>query len=174
MRAKPVVTNAHTFDFDDTLIKSDVKTLLYRDGKLIKSLTPAEYNVYKKQPNDTFDMSDFDDPTLIEQAKKYIMWPLLEKYDKENNSMIYILTARHNEAKIPIFEFITKNGIKNVPIENIFTIGDNKGLINIPVEKRKVMEIIAKQHLITYFYDDNIETIEFIKNIPGLKAYLVE
>ena len=174
MRAKPVMLNAHIFDFDDTLVKSDVKTHIYRNGKLFKSLSPAEYNVYQKQPEDTFDMSDFDNPDLIALAETYIMWPLLEEYDRKNDSVLYILTARHKEARIPIFDFITKRRIKNLPMERIFAVGDNLGAINIPLEKRKVLEIISKQHLSTNFYDDNDETIEFVKDIPKLNAFLVE
>ena len=140
MRAKLVT--ATIFDFDDTLIKSKAKAYLYRNNKLIKSLTPNEYHHYKKQPDDIFDMSDFDDPNIILKAQTYIMWPLLEQLDKTSNVHLYILTGRHEEAKEPIYQFIISKGIKNIPFENIYTIGDNEGVINIPLEKRKILEII--------------------------------
>jgi len=171
MRAKTVNSTSHIFDLDDTLIKSDVKTHVYRNGKFFKSLNAAEYNVYKKQPGDTFDMSDFE---TLNGAVTHIMWPLLEKYDKENNSVLYILTARHEIVRQSIYDFLIENGIRHLPIENIFAIGDNEGEIDIPREKRKVLEIISKQHSENNFYDDNFETIEFIRDIPNIRAYLVE
>lgn len=171
MRAKPINSIAHVFDLDDTLVKSDVKTHVYRDGRFLTSLDAAQYNIFKKQPGDTFDMSDFE---TLDGAITYIMWPLLEKYDKQNDSTLYILTARHSVVRPHIYNFLLKNGIKNLPIERIFTIGDGEGGINIPLEKRKILEVICKQHFVINFYDDNIQTIEFVKNIPGLNAYLVE
>ena len=173
MRAKPVMPTAYVFDFDDTLIKSDVKTHVYRDGQFFKSLSAEEYNTYQKQSNDTYDMSDFDNPALIADAETYIMWPLLEKYDK-NEFDIYILTARHPEAIVIIHNFLITHGIKNLPIENIFAVGDNLGLIDIPIEKRKVLELVAKEYTTVNFYDDNIATVDFVKDIPNLFAYLVE
>ena len=174
MRAKSVKSTSHIFDFDDTLVTSDVKTHIYRNGNLFKSLTPAQYNVYQKHPDDTFDMSDFDNPELIADAETYTMWPLLEKYDKENDSVLYILTARHPEARDAIYNFLISHSIKNLPRENIFAIGDNIGAIDIPFEKRKVLELISKQHSRNNFYDDNIETVDYVKDIPDLFAYFVE
>ena len=175
MRAKQVKSISHIFDFDDTLVKSDVKTHVYdRSGQYVKSLTPAEYNLYKKRPGDTLDMSDFDNPALIADAETYIMWPLLEKYDQENDSVLYILTARHASARDAIYNFLINKGINNLPMENIFAVGDNVGAINIPLEKRKVLELITKQHSTNNFYDDNVDTIDYVKDIPHLFAYFVE
>jgi len=174
MRAKPVKSTAHIFDFDDTLITSDVKTHLYRNGKFVKSLSAADYNVYKKQPGDVLDMSDFENPVIIMNSKKHIMWPLLEEYDRKNDSELYILTARHEAARIHIHTFLVTNGIKNLQLENILCVGDNQGKIDIPVEKKIVLEVLAKQHSFSNYYDDNLDTIEFVKYIPNLNAYLVE
>ena len=48
------------------------------------------------------------------------------------------------------------------------------GRYDIVIEKRKVLELITKQHSANNFYDDNIETINYVKDIPNLFAYFVE
>jgi len=174
MRAHPVIKESHIFDFDDTLAQSDAKTYLYRNGKFVRSLTPAEYHRYKKRPEDTFDVSDFQNPEIILNSRTFTMWPLLSELDKRDDVDIYILTARHEAAREPIFQFVRKKGIKNLPKEHIFAIGDGEGNIDIPSEKRKVLETITRQYPKNNFYDDNDETIDFVEDIPNLKAYLVE
>lgn len=162
------------FDFDDTLITSDAKSHLYRNGKYIRSFTPKEFHQYKRKTNDTFILSEFEDPYFILNAKTYIMWSYLVELDKRKNIDIYILTARHEKAKKSIYNFLKSKNIKNIPLKHIYTIGDEKAKIHIPLEKRKVLEILTKQYSINNFYDDNIETINFVKNIPNLNSYLVE
>lgn len=174
MRAKLINQTATIFDFDDTLIKSNAKIYIYRNGKFTKSLTPSDYHHYKKNPNDVFDTSDFDDVNIVLNAQTYKMWPLLEQLDKISNINLYILTGRHEKAKKIIYQFIVHKGIKNLPFENIYAVGDEKGVVNIPLEKRKVLEIISTQYSTINFYDDSYETIELVKDVSGLFAYFVE
>jgi len=42
------------FDFDDTLVKSNSKVFLIRNGEK-KEMTPGEFAIYKKKPGDEFD-----------------------------------------------------------------------------------------------------------------------
>jgi len=174
MRAQPIIKEAHIFDFDDTLAKSEALTHLYRNGEFVRSLTPQEYHLYKKQPEDEFDNSEFEDPYLILKAVPYIMWPLLEELDQRDDIHNFILTARHEEAKDPIYQFLISKGIRRLPKSRIYTIGDGIGVIDIPTEKRKVLEVLTPQYSKTSFYDDNVETIEFVKDIPNLNSYVVE
>lgn len=174
MRAKLINEIATVFDFDDTLIKSNAKIYIYRNGKFIKSLTPRDYHHYKKKANDIFDTSDFDDLNIILNAQTYKMWSLLEQLDKTLNVNLFILTGRHQKAKKIIHQFLVSKGIKNLPFKNIYAVGDKKGVIDIPLEKRKVLEVISKQYSIINFYDDSYETINLVKDIPELNAYFVQ
>ena len=115
MRAIPVPTKAVVFDFDDTLVKTDAKVYIYKDGRRIKSITPEEFNTYILKPGETQDLSDFTDPRIIMNARPYKMWPALKNIVTarkmgRSSSDIFILTARSPEAQIPIHNFLERNG----------------------------------------------------------------
>lgn len=50
----------HVYDFDDTLVKTNTKIILIKADGLHKELSSHEYAVYKPQPGDKFDFSNFD------------------------------------------------------------------------------------------------------------------
>lgn len=178
MRARTVYSKAYVFDFDDTIVKTDAKIDVYRNGAFIKSLTPKEYNLYEPNPNYTLDFSDFNDGELILNAKKFKMWPVIKnvsdaiKADR-STSEIYILTGRSSDAKTYIYNFLKDNGIK-INIKNIFTIGDKRKYISIPKEKVKILKQLVEEYDIVYFFDDSPENIALANTVKGIKTRLVE
>ena len=178
MRPRSVRPKAYVFDFDDTLVKTQAQVHVLRDGKKIKSLTPEEYNVYKEEPGETFDMSDFADPRIIFGAEKYKSWAELENVDRaikfgKANAVIYILTARAPAAQIPIHTFLKRNNI-TIPLNNVITIGNDKGKwVNIPEEKEKVLKVLAGMYDV-YFFDVSEDNIKMATKIPGVNARLID
>lgn len=181
MRAKLVTKNistAYCFDLDETLIKTKARIHVYRNGAHFKSMTSKEYNFYAKSPNDVLDFSEFSNGDLILSAKKYIVWPVLQKVNKailedRSDSDIYILTGRSNIVKPYIYEFLKINGIR-IRLDNILTIGDDKGKVNIAEEKRKKLKQLTWKYDEVIFFDDDTKNIELAKSIPGVKTKLVE
>lgn len=178
MRARTIFSRAYCFDLDDTLIKTPAKIHIYRNGVFIQSLTPKQYNFYKKHKNDKLDFSEFIDGEMILNAKKYKMWPVLKNVSdairqKRTTSQIYILTARDKSVKSYIYEFLKNNGI-DIDLENIITLGDNKGHFDIADEKRRILKILKEKHDEIIMFDDNPKTIELAASIPGIKTRLVE
>jgi len=178
MRAKRVPIKAHIFDFDNTLVKTDAKVHVYKDGKRIKSMTPEEYNTYEKASDEILDMEDFKDPRLILKAKKYKMWPALQniysaKEQGRSNSDIYILTARSWHVIDSIHNFLIRNGI-NIPIENIIAIGDDEGNIDIAEEKKRELEKIRDKYSSAMFYDDSPENIKLASEVGGIGTRLID
>ena len=175
MKAKFVNSIAFVFDFDDCLIKDTAKSHLYRNGKYIKSFTPDQFHHYIKKPNEEFDFSEFNNPKEI-KANKGPIWNLLVKQDNLNKHELFILTSRHKEAKPLIYDFIIKNGIKNLPIENIYCVG-NQDLQSYQIPGRK-KEIIIKYlqpvYDKIYVYDDNDLTINNLNDIPKVYPILVK
>ena len=72
------MNKAYCFDFDETLVTTDAKIHVYRNGAHFAEMNSKEYNFYKHHPKDKLDFSDFEDPELILSAKKYKMWPVIE------------------------------------------------------------------------------------------------
>ncbi len=50
----------HVYDFDDTLVKTDTKIILVKADGTREELSSHEYAVYKPQPGDKFDFTNFD------------------------------------------------------------------------------------------------------------------
>jgi len=180
MRAKTVnrKTKAYIWDFDDTLVKTDAKVHVYKAGKFLKSLTPEEFNFYQKAEDEEIDVSEFKDPRIILKAKPYKMWPALQNMDAaikqgRSTSEIFILTARSAIAKIPIWTFFRRNGI-DIPEDHIITIGDDKGEINIPEEKRKILQSLADKYDDITFFDDNPENIKIAQKISKIRTRLID
>lgn len=168
---------AYIFDFDETLVTTDAKIHIFKNGVYKTDISPKEYNEYKPQRGETFDFSDFDDPDLIFNAKKYKAWPILENIyksikEKESISSIYILTARNKAVKFAIYEFLKNNGII-ININNILTISNNN-LINIPEEKYKRLKYLSQKYDEIIFFDDDIYNLSMAKKIPNVKTYLIE
>ena len=165
MRAKTVPAKAYIFDFDDTIVKTDAKVYVLVNGKKVKSLTPTEFNNYSLQSGESYDVSDFTDPRIILNAKKYKLWPALENISNakkmgRSNSDIYILTARSKKAQIPIHTFLERNGI-DIPLDQVITIGvDSPGDQDIAGNKEKVLRELKKKYVDIIFFDDSEENIE--------------
>lgn len=137
--------NAYIFDFDYTLVITNNKLYIIKNDKRIKVLDRNTSKNYKLKSGETFDFSEFTNPYFIEKAKPYLMFNTLLKLDLNislnvENIDIYILTARDESCKIPIHKYFYRHGIKNLPKNHIFTIGDNKGEINVPYEKGLILK----------------------------------
>ena len=58
------------FDIDDTLIKSSAKIIvLDKQSKIVKKLTPAQYNTYVRKDGEYFSYDEFDNEKILNNAK---------------------------------------------------------------------------------------------------------
>jgi len=179
MRAKKVPAKAYIFDWDDVLVKTRAKIHIYKDGKKIKSLTPAEFNTYKLQSGEVLDVSEFSDPRFIINARKFRLWPALENISNakkmgRSSSDIFILTARSEKSQIPIHNFLEKNGIE-IPLENVITIGFDDGREHdAAIAKEKVLRELKEEYADIMFFDDSEENIQLASKIGGIKTRLID
>jgi mRNA-degrading endonuclease YafQ of YafQ-DinJ toxin-antitoxin module len=172
MRAKTIHNTCVVFDLDDTLIKSEGLVYVYKNDKFIKTLTSQEFSNYRKKSDEILDFSDFRDGSLIVNALKYKAWPTLQKLYNDNIE-IYILTGR-NELLQPHIHKLLKNNKINIKLDHIITIGDNRGDINIALEKKKILKKMSKYYDKIFFFDNDKINIKLASTIPGLKTKLIE
>ena len=178
MRAQTVFKTAYVFDFDNCLVVTDAEIKIYRNGAFYKSLNSKEYNDYEYNPKDKLDFSEFNDGELILNAKPYKVWHVIKNISDEikkgrKTASIYILTARSMPLRPYIYKFLISHGIQ-IEIENILTIGDNVGKINISEEKRKALTALKTEYDYVLFYDDDPNNIAIAKSVPGIITRLVE
>jgi len=176
MRAKTVPYKAVVFDFDETLVQTNAKIHVYKNNKKIKSLTSYEFNTYIAKSGETLDFSDFNDPLFVLSATKYKMWPALENiYFKtsngQENTNIYILTARTSNIVGSIYTFLKRNNII-IPETNIIAVGGDSA-IDIAKLKGKILKELKEKYMSILFYDDSVKNIKLASQL-GINAILVD
>ena len=140
------------FDFDDTLVKSNSKVFLVRNGKR-KEMTPGEFAIYKKKPGDEFDFSEFD--RVIEPKQIKAMFKVFKNIYKASGSRrLTILTAR--AAYKPVRKFLKDVGFTDV---YVVALGDAN-----PQKKADWIESQIKKG-----YDDILFLDDSPKNVSAVK-----
>ena len=142
------------FDFDDTLVKSNSKVFLVRNGKR-KEMTPGEFAVYKKKPGDEFDFSEFD--RVIEPKQIKSMFKVFKNIYKASGSRrLTILTAR--AAYKPVRQFLKDVGFTDV---YVVALGDAN-----PQKKADWIESqIKKGYDDILFLDDSSKNVRVVKKL---------
>ena len=113
------------FDIDDTLFHSKSKVLVKKDGKTVKELEPAEYNVYKLEPGETYDFSQFRSSKIFYDTARPI-----ETVFKLAKRMIAQFGKYVNKKTIPslIKKITFDKKVVNEDV-NIVLVGKNGGFI---------------------------------------------
>jgi FMN phosphatase YigB (HAD superfamily) len=157
------------FDLDDTLIISDakIKVLDVETGKVIKELTPAQYNYYVQKGNTMLNFDDFKDFGILKKAKltKYM---LLLKQEYKKGTHICILTAR--EKSDMIRNFFLYHGIDINP-QLVIAIGDPKWNLygaTVAEKKKDALERLVNLGYNDFtFFDDNEDNLKIAKSIES-------
>lgn len=94
------ISSLTIFDIDDTLFTTDTQVHVVKGGKRIKSLTPAEFNVYKVKNGESLDFSDFRSAEVFQKTAKPIATvfktakAIISRFSAFANKKIVIVTAR--------------------------------------------------------------------------------
>lgn len=187
----------YAFDLDDTLIRSESKVELYRDGQHIE-LTPAEFAQYVKQEGDVLDFKQFQD--IIGEFDKIAIKPMLEYFtEKLQESLINpnihvgIVTARQQvnfQSVLDFFDFYFRymEGISHQMTQKLLSHIEFKGLNSSdPEAKKEYVEGYITGEKVNqpgidevHFFDDSLRNVKAVYSLsieyPHTKifTYLVE
>lgn len=150
------------FDVDDTLLKSNAKISVIKDGETIKKLTPAEFNFYKLKPGEDFNFKEFRSYEALLESTFLPFWKTLKReYNKGTH--IGILTARENGDMFKKF-FLT-HGI-DIKDELIFTTGDSDYSGSVEQRKTQAIERLINVGYKTFvFFDDSEANLKKVKEM---------
>jgi FMN phosphatase YigB (HAD superfamily) len=164
------------FDLDDTLIVSSAKiqVLDIKTGKVIKSLTPAEFNYFKPSKKHSLSFVEFEDIEILKKASFIIH--VLEKLQRFYHSGIHvsIVTARSDSKMIR--EFFLINGIDIHP-DLVIAVNDPKlGFKGSVAERKKeaIHRLVEEGYSEFVFFDDNEENLALAKEVEKEKNVKVE
>ena len=148
---------AFVFDYDETLATTECRILVRSKGnaefgnwnKIVKKLTPSEYNTYNIKDDCYYDFSEFSSPDFIHNANPTKLIELAkEVYDEGHN--VFVITARSDDVSSAIASFLAGFDIKPVSIHCVGGPIEDGLKVDIALEKRKVLETIKEIHDLVY------------------------
>jgi hypothetical protein len=164
------------FDMDDTLIISAamIQVLDINTGKVIKSLTPAQFNFFKPNKKTSLSFSEFEDYEILKKSKFIveILNKLLNYY--KSGVHVSIVTARSNSDMIR--RFFLENGIDIHP-DLVIAVNDPKYAFTGSVAQRKkqaLLELVEQGYSDFIFFDDNHDNLILAKEIEKEKDVKVK
>jgi len=154
------------FDIDDTLVNTDTRVNVVRDGKIIKQLNSHDFTHYKLQPGESFDFGAFKDAREFFTKARPIPGMIKQlKQDIATGNRVIMLTARSDFNDRDVFlDTFRRFGIDMDKV-HVYRAG-NLAIKAATEEKKKIIlkHLLGKEHFDKLImYDDSV---------PNLNAFL--
>jgi GNAT superfamily N-acetyltransferase len=154
------------FDIDDTLVNTDTKVNVVRDGKVTKQLNSHDFTHYKLDPGESFDFGAFRDAREFFTKAKPIPGMIRQlKQDIATGNRVIMLTARSDFNDRDVFlDTFRRFGI-DMDRVHVYRAG-NMAIKAATEEKKKIIlrHLLGKEHFDKLImYDDSV---------PNLNAFL--
>ena len=166
------------FDIDDTLVHTQTKVHVIKDGQVIKSLNSHDFTHYKLQPGESFDFGDFANAREFFEKSKPII-PMINqlKQDIATGNEVTMVTARADFNDRELFlDTFRKYGVDMSRV-HVHRAGNLVGKIATE-EKKKIIirNLLSKAHYDkAIMYDDskpNLDAfVDLKKEYPRTKFY---
>jgi len=154
------------FDIDDTLVNTDTKVGVVRDGETIKRLNSHEFTNYKLQPGEEFDFGAFRDASeFFAQARPIPGMIRQLKHDINTGNRVIMLTARADFDDRDVFLDTFRQWGIDMDRVHVYRAG-NLTVRAATEEKKKIIlrQLLGKTH-----YD---KVIMYDDSVPNLDAFL--
>lgn len=165
------------FDIDDTLVHTQTKVHVVKDGTVVKSLNSHEFTHYKLKPNEYFDFGDFRDAReFFANAKPIIPMINQLKRDINTGNKVVMVTARADFNDRELFlDTFRKYGI-NMRKVHVYRAGNLKDGSTEDRKKRIIGSLLsAEDYSKAIMYDDALPNLDsFIslkQDFPSTKFY---
>jgi hypothetical protein len=166
------------FDIDDTLVNTQTKVHVVKDGQVIKSLNSHDFTHYKLQDGEQFDFGDFANAQEFFNNAKPII-PMLDqlKQDIATGNKVVMVTARADFDDRELFlDTFRKYGVDMGKV-HVYRAGNMTGKIQTEEKKKIIIRNLLNKANYTkaIMYDDavpNLESfVELKDEYPQTKFY---
>ena len=166
------------FDIDDTLVHTQTKVHVIKDGQVVKSLNSHEFTHYKLNPGEEFDFGDFQDAREFFANAKPII-PMLDqlKHDIATGNKVVMVTARADFNDRELFlDTFRKYGVDMSKV-HVYRAGNITAKIQTEEKKKIIIRNLLDNGNYTkaIMYDDalpNLKSfVELKKEYPRTKFY---
>ena len=165
------------FDIDDTLVNTQTKVHVIKDGKIVKSLNSHDFTHYKLQPGESFDFEDFRNAReFFEKSKPIIPMMRQLKQDIATGNKVVMVTARADfDDKELFLDTFRKYGV-DIDKVHVYRAGNSKQGTTEERKKAIIKNLLDKDdYSKAIMYDDakpNLHTfIELKQDHPRTKFY---
>ena len=166
------------FDIDDTLVHTQTKVHVVKDGQIVKSLNSHEFTHYKLQPGEEFDFGAFRDAKEFFTNAKPII-PMLNqlKHDIATGNKVVMVTARADFDDRELFlDTFRKYGVDMGKV-HVYRAGNMTQKVQTEEKKKIIIRSLLNKGNYTkaIMYDDavpNLESfVELKDEYPQTKFY---
>lgn len=166
------------FDIDDTLVHTQTKVHVIKDGQVVKSLNSHEFTHYKLQDGEQFDFGDFRNAHDFFHNSKPII-PMLNqlKHDIATGNKVVMVTARADfDDKELFLDTFRKYGVDMSKV-HVYRAGNMQGKMQTEEKKKIIIRDLLNQGRYTkaIMYDDAVPNlhsfVELKKEYPHTKFY---
>jgi len=166
------------FDIDDTLVHTQTKVHVIRDGQVIKSLNSHDFTHYKLQPGETFDFGDFANAREFFEKSKPII-PMINqlKHDIATGNKVVMVTARADFNDKELFlDTFRKYGVDMNRV-HVYRAGNMQGKMQTEEKKKIIIRDLLDKGNYTkaIMYDDAVPNLDAFmslkKEYPETKFY---
>jgi len=166
------------FDIDDTLVHTQTKVRVIKDGKVVRSLNSHEFTHYKLKPGEEFDFGAFRDAKeFFDNAKPIIPMMNQLKRDIATGNKVVMVTARSDfDDKELFLNTFRKYGVDMNKV-HVYRAGNIKDNVKIDEKKKIIIRKLLDQgnYHKAIMYDDSIPNLDsFVtlkKEYPDTKFY---
>jgi len=165
------------FDIDDTLVHTQTKVHVVKDGQVVNSLNSHDFTHYKLKPGESFDFEDFRNAReFFEKSKPIIPMMRQLKQDIATGNKVVMVTARADfDDKELFLDTFRKYGV-DIDKVHVYRAGNSKQGTTEERKKAIIKNLLDKEdYSKAIMYDDakpNLHTfIELKKDHPKTKFY---
>ena len=165
------------FDIDDTLVHTQTKVHVVKDGEIINSLNSHDFTHYKLKPGESFDFEDFRNAREFFEKSKPII-PMMQqlRQDITTGNKVVMVTARADfDDKELFLDTFRKYGIDMSKV-HVYRAGNSKEGSTEDRKKAIIKRLLDQDNYSkAIMYDDakpNLHTfIELKKDHPRTRFY---
>jgi hypothetical protein len=165
------------FDIDDTLVHTQTRVHVIRDGRVIRSLNSHDFTLYQLQPGEEFDFADFRNAReFFEKSRPIIPMMNQLKHDINTGNRVVMVTARADfDDKELFLDTFRKYGVDMSRV-HVYRAGNMKGATT-EEKKKKIIRDLLNQGLYTkaIMYDDAVPNLnsfmELKQEYPNTRFY---
>jgi FMN phosphatase YigB (HAD superfamily) len=165
------------FDIDDTLVYTQTKVHVVKDGKVVNSLNSHDFTHYELKPGEEFDFEDFRNAQeFFNNSRPNIPMITQLKRDIDTGNKVVMVTARADFDDRELFlDTFRKFGI-DIDRVHVYRAGNSKTGTTEERKKQIIKRLLDQdEYSMAIMYDDakpNLHTfVELKKDHPSTKFY---